>query len=113
MPSWQVAVNIATTFAITCLAWVFFRASSVTMAVTILRKIAVDVTTTPPAFVDKRSVVWIALLLGVEWIQRAHANPLHLDHLPRPVRWAAYYATSVVMFLFAPMHYTPFIYFQF
>jgi D-alanyl-lipoteichoic acid acyltransferase DltB (MBOAT superfamily) len=113
VPSWKAAIQIATTFAITCLAWVFFRAPSVTTALAILQKIAVDVATTPPALVDKHAVIWIALLLGVEWCQREHANPLHLDHLPRPMRWAVYYATSAVMFLFAPMHYTPFIYFQF
>ncbi len=113
VPSWRSALQIAVTFAITCLAWVFFRAASVAQAWSILQRIAMDVVTTRPAFVDKRAVVWIVLLLGVEWIQREHANPLYLDHLPRPVRWTVYYATAAVMFLFAPIHYTPFIYFQF
>ena len=113
VPSLRSAAQIATTFAITCLAWVFFRAPSVTAAATILHKIVVDVTTTRPAFLYKQAGLWIVVLLGVEWIQREHANPLYLDHVPRPVRWAVYYATATTMFLFAPIHYTPFIYFQF
>ena len=113
LPSWQSALQMAVTFAITCLAWVFFRAPSVSAAATILRKIAVDAMTTAPAFVDKRVAIWIVVLLAIEWTQREHANPLHLDHVPRPVRWAVYYAAAAAMFLFAPIHYTPFIYFQF
>ena len=113
VPSWRSATQMAATFAITCLAWVFFRAPSVGAAATILHKIAVDVTTTRPALLYKQTGIWIVVLLAVEWIQREHANPLYLDHVPRPVRWAAYYATAMAMFLFAPIHYTPFIYFQF
>ncbi len=105
--------QMALTFAFVCLAWVFFRAASVTEAVMILRKIVVDVATTAPAITDKRSAIWIAILLSLEWIQRDHANPLHLEHLSRPVRWTIYYAMTSLMFMFAPLRYAPFIYFQF
>ena len=113
VPSWRTATQMGATFAITCLAWVFFRAPTVTAAVEILRKIAIGVATTRPSFVDKQAALWIVVFLGVEWVQREYANPLHLDRMPRPLRWAVYYATVSVMFLFAPIHYTPFIYFQF
>ncbi len=113
VPSWRSAAQMGMTFAITCLAWVFFRAPSVGAAATILHKIAIDVTTTRPALLYKQTGIWIVVLLAIEWMQRAHANPLYLEHVPRPMRWALYYATAMVMFLFAPMHYTPFIYFQF
>jgi len=101
------------TFSLTCLAWVFFRAASVTDALVIVRKIVSDVATTPPAFAYKHAAIWILVLFGVEWIQRHHANPLHLERFPRPVRWSLYYAMATVIFLFAPLHYAPFIYFQF
>jgi alginate O-acetyltransferase complex protein AlgI len=94
-------------------AWVFFRAASVSDGVTILKKIAVDVTTTRPIFLYKQAAIWIVLLLAVEWVQRHHANPLHIDRFPQPLRWSLYYAVGVAIFLFAPIHYTPFIYFQF
>jgi hypothetical protein len=51
--------------------------------------------------------------LGIEWIQRHHENPLRLERFPRPVRWSLYYAFAVLIFMFAPIQYTPFIYFQF
>ena len=45
--------QIALTFTLTCLAWVFFRAASVGDAFTILGKIASDVVATPPHLVEK------------------------------------------------------------
>jgi len=113
VPSPAAVLQIALTFSLTCLAWVFFRAPSVSEALDILGKIVTDVATTPPALTDKRAVIWIAILFAVEWVQREHANPLHLERFPRPVRWSLYYAFAVVVFMFAPIHYTPFIYFQF
>ena len=113
VPSIESVLQIALTFSLTCLAWVFFRAASVSDALVIVRTIVSDVATTPPAFAYKHAAVWILVLFGVEWIQRHHANPLHLERFPRPVRWSLYYAFATTIFMFAPLHYTPFIYFQF
>jgi D-alanyl-lipoteichoic acid acyltransferase DltB (MBOAT superfamily) len=115
VPSLTSVAQIALTFTLTCLAWVFFRAASVGDAVTILGKIASDVTR-PQALgtmTGRHVVVWILILFAVEWTQREYANPLHVERLPRPFRWSLYYAFATIMFMFAPMHYTPFIYFQF
>jgi D-alanyl-lipoteichoic acid acyltransferase DltB (MBOAT superfamily) len=113
VPSITTLLQMTLTFALTCLAWVFFRAATVGESLTILKKIAVDVTTTAPSLMYKQAAIWILLLFAVEWIQRAHANPLHLGRFPRPLRWSLYYAFAVIIFLFAPIHYAPFIYFQF
>jgi len=113
VPSFTTLLQITVTFALTCLAWVFFRAATVGESLTILKKIAVDVTTTAPSLMYKQAAIWILLLFAVEWIQRAHANPLHLERFPRPLRWSLYYAFAVIIFLFAPIHSAPFIYFQF
>jgi D-alanyl-lipoteichoic acid acyltransferase DltB (MBOAT superfamily) len=113
LPSPLSLLQMAVTFGLTSVAWVFFRAASVSDAFVVLRKIAVDIATTAPAVTDKRAAIWIAVLFAIEWVQREHANPLHLAHVPRPVRWSVYYALAVTIFLFAPIHYTPFIYFQF
>jgi len=113
LPSLSTIAQIALTFTLTCLAWVFFRAASVGDAFTILTKIASDVVATPPHLVEKRAMIWIVILIAVEWAQRGHANPLAVERLPRPVRWSLYYAFATVMFVFAPLRYTPFIYFQF
>jgi len=113
LPSLSALLQMTLTFTLTCLAWVFFRAATVGESLTIVRKIAVDVTTTAPTLIYKQAAIWILLLLAVEWVQRAHANPLQLERFPRPVRWGVYYAFALIIFLFAPIHYTPFIYFQF
>ena len=42
----------------------------------------------------------IVLLLAVEWVQRDYANPLHVERLPRPLRWSLYYAFLAILFLF-------------
>jgi len=113
VPSIRSLIQIALTFALTCAGWVFFRAPSIGDALIILKKIAVDVTTTSPALMYKHAAVWMALLLAIEWFQREYANPLHVEALPRPLRWSVYYALVGTIFMFAPMNYTPFIYFQF
>jgi alginate O-acetyltransferase complex protein AlgI len=113
VPSVRSLIQIALTFSLTCVGWVFFRAASIGDALVILQKIAVDVTTTSPAFMYKHAAVWMALLLAIEWFQREYANPLHVEALPRPLRWSVYYALASAIFMFAPMNYTPFIYFQF
>jgi len=113
VPSLSSCLQIALTFFLTCFAWIFFRAASVTDALVILRKIGSDVTTTSPRFTYKEAALWIVVLFAIEWIQRDHANPLHLERFPRPVRWSLYYAFAAAIFMFAPIHYTPFIYFQF
>jgi alginate O-acetyltransferase complex protein AlgI len=113
VPSLRAVGEMLLTFSLTCLAWVFFRAVSVSDGVTILKKIVVDVATTRPAFLYKQAAIWIVLLLAIEWVQRHHANPLHIDRFPRALRWSFYYAVAAAIFLFAPIHYTPFIYFQF
>jgi alginate O-acetyltransferase complex protein AlgI len=113
LPSFQSLIQMALTFTLTSLAWVFFRARSLGDSMVILKRIAADVATTAPSFTAKHAAVWIVLLLAVEWVQREHANPLHLERFSRPVRWSVYYAFASVIFMFGPLHYTPFIYFQF
>jgi alginate O-acetyltransferase complex protein AlgI len=113
VPSVRSVLQIALTFSLTCAGWVFFRAASIGDALTILKRIAVDVTTTSPALMYKHAAVWMALLLAIEWFQREYANPLHVEALPRPLRWSVYYALVGTIFMFAPLNYTPFIYFQF
>ncbi len=113
IPSLWSLLQIALTFVLTSLTWVFFRAPSLGDSLLILRKIVSEVATTPPSLTYKHAAVWIVILLAVEWIQRAHANPLHIERFSRPVRWSVYYAFAVIIFMFAPLRYTPFIYFQF
>ena len=113
LPSFRSLIQMAVTFTLTSLAWVFFRARSLGDSIVILKRIVGDVATTPPSFTSKHAAIWIVVLLAVEWVQREHANPLHVERFSRPVRWGLYYAFASIVFMFGPLHYTPFIYFQF
>lgn len=105
-------VNMLVTFHLVLAAWVFFRADDVTDAVTVLQKIFTAPLTT---FVQpqRQAVIWIVVLLLVEWRQRHRQHGLDIAESPRAVRWAAYYATAAAILLFAQLDYVPFIYFQF
>lgn len=105
---------MALTFHLVCFAWIFFRAESLSDALTIVRKIcgaagsldlAGPVTTQP--------FQWIALLLGAEWLAQNTAHGLARMPVPRPVRWCVYYALVIVIIFATPLSHVPFIYFQF
>src|SRR5262249_24409149 len=59
LPSIGTLLQIALTFTLTSLTWVFFRAPSLGDALVILRRIAVDVVTTRPALMYKQAAIWI------------------------------------------------------
>jgi alginate O-acetyltransferase complex protein AlgI len=99
-PQLKVFVNILKTFALACLAWVFFRAESLTQAVLIIRKSFSDIwnpafyraMTLPPQVLPmgRKIFLFLALYICAEWLQRHREHPLTLDFMPQPLRWAAY-----------------------
>jgi hypothetical protein len=112
------------TFFLVSLFWVFFRASSMSDAMLILNKMAVEST----SIAGYREVITEYLLHGpmfsalnlvlalvvLEWFQRHLHHPLQIPNWPKPLRWAAYTA----VFWFVVEHVgrvpdNPFIYFQF
>ena len=111
---WRKALAMIGTFHMVLFAWVFFRAQNVTDAFTILQKIGLagnDLT----AF-ERPSIVCgflMAVVLGVEWIQRDRLHGFDLGWLPPVWRYATYYAAVIAIAMQAKLQYTPFIYFQF
>jgi alginate O-acetyltransferase complex protein AlgI len=102
------------TFHLVLFGWIFFRVASLADALMAIRKMAGALVsgqfTAPPLWVAG----WIAVLLAVDWVGRRNLGPLMgLSSLPRPIRWLAYYAVATGTLLFADLHYSPFIYFQF
>lgn len=113
LPKPTTLLSMFITFNLVCVAWVFFRAEHTSDAFIILRKIASAAVHREIGRPPLVPFLWVAALVGMEWVQRHHAHPLVLDHWPRPARWGAYYALVLALLLFMPIHYTPFIYFQF
>jgi D-alanyl-lipoteichoic acid acyltransferase DltB (MBOAT superfamily) len=123
-PTLTTAWSILRTFAVVCLAWVFFRAPSLGEAASILRRmlhiVYVDreARATAMLVAGLRPQARLALLLlpglvGAEWLQRHRAHPLQQLGGPRWVRWALYTVLGWLAVGMAPTRANRFIYFQF
>jgi hypothetical protein len=55
----------------------------------------------------------VAALLTIEFAGRHHWNPLPLQRLPKPLRWAAYTIATWTILLFGTGRTAEFIYFRF
>ncbi len=107
-------LRIFVTFQLVCLAWIFFRADSISSGFTILHRIGSAVAAGQLGGPPRRSPFgWVVVMLVVEWLQRGRPHALAVQSWRRPARWAAYYATVAAILLFAQLQFIPFIYFQF
>ena len=102
------------TFSIVLLAWVFFRAGSLSHAFAYIFRIprsAFSGATTKFPLTLLISVC-LALLL-VEWFQRNKAHALEIAHLPIVLRWLTYYTIVTLIFWYGITGNVPFIYVKF
>lgn len=108
--------KILATFLLTLLAWIFFRAQSVTDALNIIGNIfSASLFTTPE--IPLRAILVLGLItifMIIEWFGRENQYAIEsvTVKFSRPVRWAVYYSIVLLIFLFAGQGQT-FIYFQF
>ena len=103
------------TFFLTCIAWVFFRAEDLHQAFAYLRGLFSTSLFSVPRM-ENPALVWLlAILLGVEWIGRTGKHGLEALGLSwSPLwRWAMYAGLLVLIGLYSISGDTPFIYFQF
>ncbi|MBA2671694.1 MAG: MBOAT family protein [Gemmatimonadetes bacterium] len=112
-------IAVLTTFHLVLLAWIFFRANSLSDALLIIRNIggwegAGAVALGPmSAFHVAVASVSVLVLLGAQFLQsRVDVQEL-LGQMPVAVRWGAYYALIIAMLAFGQFDETEFIYFQF
>ncbi|MBD1396936.1 MBOAT family protein [Pontibacter sp. JH31] len=124
-------LQMATTFSLVCLAWVFFRANSIGDAWYItthmfsglgesvntivynvdgLRKSWLILGQTPVIFMIAVTVILVLLVL--DWLKDSNVN-VSLNLLPSPMRIVAYGTIIAFIFLFGRFDETEFIYFQF
>ncbi len=116
LPSVLELWKMSTTFFLVCLAWVFFRAESVTHAFDYLFQVVNDFD-----FAFRPFRKQFVLLLGVaalflmEWLQRnkEHALQLGKDQFNRLGRMVIYVGVALSIILFVPKEQSMFIYFQF
>jgi hypothetical protein len=113
------AVSIVTTFCLTVLAWIVFRAESLSHALKYCAGICSLSLFSVPRFdkIDNAIVIaWLVLaFLIMEWLGREQQYAIARVGLawPRPVRWMFYSILVFTMGMFMQTTETPFIYFQF
>ena len=114
LPSLADAARILTTFFMTTIAWIFFRADSVGQAWNYLSIIFSDSFFLAPEWGGKRPILFVVLMLMVEWVGRGDQHALEKIALTwrRPVRYAFYYSIVLAILFFAGQE-QEFIYFQF
>jgi alginate O-acetyltransferase complex protein AlgI len=106
--------QILFTFHVVLLAWVFFRAQSLTHAGVVLERVFTDTDLWQLARLALRLKLLVALLLVFEWTQRRHTHPLQaLARAPAWLRWTTYNALALGIFYLGTFSNEPFLYFQF
>lgn len=108
---WRQLLNIGVTFCMVVLAWVFFRAPTLTDAFTYIDIIFSSSFFTMP-MVSRSALVLIFIYMFCEWLQRHKEHVLDVSHLSRPIRYCLYYLVCFAVFYYAG-DLQPFIYFQF
>ena len=118
LPNVKEFFSIATTFGLTLLAWVFFRAENISHAWSYITTIFSSSFFTIPHFPGKMQALTTSVLVSMfvlaEWLGRegeyAIAN-IGLK-LNKPLRWALYYSLLILIFYYSGKQ-EEFIYFQF
>ena len=112
--SWFVRLcRILFTFHLACFAWIFFRATSLTEAWTVISKIGGSVLGGHPSGLQIKILLIAAVLCFVEWINRNRGHAFDISRWNPMTRWSFYYATVLIIIGYANLHYVPFIYFDF
>ncbi len=108
------AAQMAGTFLLTCLAWIFFRAPSVSDALSYLGGILSPTLFSLPAIPMGYFPLVSAFFLAAEWMQREQQHALQLDRfrMHPALRWSMYYGI-VLMIMYYGGEQQSFIYFQF
>ncbi|MBT8254454.1 MAG: MBOAT family protein [Bacteroidia bacterium] len=114
-PTFVEAGNMLITFLITLLAWIFFRADTVTDAFHYVAKIFNKSIISLPALSpdNYKTLILVVLFVAIEWIGKEGEYAIsRIFKLPVYVRWAFYFILIVLMFTFTGEEQV-FIYFQF
>lgn len=115
-PSFREAISILTTFSLTVLAWIFFRAETVRDAFEYIGGIFSKSLFETPSIVSIKLLLLIIILgifVGVEWIQREREHALEfLPQTKKFIRYPVYFILATAILWFRG-NTQDFIYFQF
>jgi len=123
-PSSKVVWNIARTFLVTLIAWVFFRITSFSDAIYVLHKMFFDWQSLSSVIHDLRGrdlrdyllhgTIALAVMCVVEWLTRSYSHPFgRITEWSRAARWAVFTFVIWSTLYLMPSVVGEFIYFQF
>ncbi len=114
IPSFIETAQMASTFFITVIAWVFFRSENVTYAFEYLNGMFSKSFFSIPETLPSNLLIIIALFVGAEWLQREkqHALQINTKRIPVVARWSIYYSIILLVIGFGGEQ-QEFIYFDF
>lgn len=119
LPSLSDFFRMSITFALTCLAWIFFRAENIDHALHYLSLMASPSLFSVPSlhlFPPQLKIILLLLVffLMIEWLGREQQHALQALGMKRPwfIRYAFYYLLLILLFFFKGQS-QDFIYFQF
>lgn len=110
-PTFREFFQMGTTFLLTVLAWIFFRANTVGDAFAYITRMLTNYTF-DSADIAKTTILFVLFMTLVEWLQRDKQHGLEHLALPKTARYILYYFLVVCIFYFGGTQQT-FIYFQF
>ncbi|WP_223608956.1 MBOAT family protein [Chryseobacterium sp. OSA05B] len=113
IPSFREIFSILITFALTCFAWIFFRAASVSDALGYIKgMISPSLFSFPTAFHPVLAGL-IIFMLGMEWMNRTHDYGLKIQERKWWIQAVIYIVVAYLTLNFANFGSNEFIYFQF
>ena len=113
-PTFKELVSILITFTLTVFAWIFFRANSLTHAITYIKDIFTSKLISLPEIRPTYVIVLGLIFIFIEWVGRRNnyaIEKLFFDNSVL-VRWSFYFALMIAIFIFSTKE-QEFIYFQF
>jgi hypothetical protein len=120
LPKLTHLLEIAFTFSVVTIAWIFFRANSITDAWYILTHLFTNLSLAQLNV--QMGAKWISLIVAVgviAFMELVHVIQEHksirqfMSNKPLLLRWAVYLAIILAIIIFGVFNQTPFIYFQF
>jgi len=114
LPNLRETISMLLTFSLTVLAWIFFRADTVTQALSYISSMLTPSLLSIPTIMPYSLFALLLFFIVIEWIGREHQYALAKFGLswPKPIRWGFYYLIVLLIFFFMGKE-QEFIYFQF
>jgi alginate O-acetyltransferase complex protein AlgI len=115
LPTASDMLRISITFLMTCFAWIFFRAKSLSDAIGYIEQIGTLSISMPDLQIIGELMILLPLLTGfilIEWICRNHHYPFEATKANQLKKWSYYLITGLLILGSGHLQAT-FIYFQF